>query len=85
MEISLADAPFFAFCRLAAIMPAVRNHMNKVIFAKDAVSYSLLREGEMLKHCRRLAGSDANYRFYRLAMVAAPVLMLCWVLARSWR
>lgn len=85
MELSLADIPFLVFLALATVLPGVRNHMNKLIFAKDAVSYRLWREREMLEHYRRLAGADANYRFYRLAKVAAPVLMLCWVLARSWR
>jgi hypothetical protein len=34
----------------------------------------------MLEHYARLKGEDGNYKFYRAAGVAFPLLMLAWAL-----
>ncbi len=78
MPWTVTDIPFVIFLVIVALMPGVRNHMNKYILAREGVTYSLSRQREMLEHYRKLAGVDANYGFYRGAMIAAPLLLLAW-------
>jgi hypothetical protein len=80
MPFSFADIPFVICLVIAALMPGIRNHMNKYILARDGVTYSLFRQREMLEHYRKLPGVNANYRFYCTSMIAVPVLIDGWVL-----
>lgn len=82
-SVSIADVPFLAFLAVVVTLYGVRNRMNSVIFAKDGLKYGLSRQRDMMNHYCRLAGRDANYRFYRIALVAAPVSFGLWVLLSS--